>query len=132
MCRLSAELESGTAHQNMNGIASGTVPFHGAMVPSIAWRGCGMDTEPWATAIGRKASRTAETAEIMCTVSGHKAVLPGSIRNGRNYHESKLQELQRYSYYNEQLTTPHEKFSIVQYWRWLAAVTGQVCVRPDE
>ena len=38
----------GAAHQNMNGTAVGTVPFHGANEPSSAWRGGGNVTAPCA------------------------------------------------------------------------------------
>ena len=51
---------SGTAHQNMNGMAEGTLPFHGAIVPSMACRGGGMETEPCPlTADGTRTRSTA-------------------------------------------------------------------------
>jgi hypothetical protein len=43
----------GEAHQNINGISCGTLPFHGARLPSIAWRGGGNETAPWPNALER-------------------------------------------------------------------------------
>ena len=44
--RWSADIVSGTAHQNMKGTWSGTVSFQGATVLSMPCRGGGIETEP--------------------------------------------------------------------------------------